>query len=144
MEFNEPDTTSATIGAFSPAGKKRRWPLVGSMVVVAIVAVAAVLFVMNRNNQSSAISPKVANVVVQPAGFLPGTIQIQKGQEITFTNQDASAHHITANQTDLPDFDTVQPLQTGDTYTYIFDKAGTFHYYDTANAQKFVGTIIVK
>jgi len=140
-----PTTTAPTTPPVAPPAstKKKLWPmLVGIIAIIAIVA-GVVLYFVNRTS-GPAISPKVANVSIQSGGFSPSTIQIQKGQEITFTNQDSSEHNLGANQTQLPDFGTQQPLQAGDAYTYIFNDSGTFHYYDSANPQKFTGTVTVK
>ena len=90
------------------------------------------------------ISSTVAEVSVETNGFVPATVKVKKGQEITWTNNEAMPHHLTADQTALPSFDTAESLEQGDSYTYIFDTPGTYHYYDSADPQHYVGTITVE
>jgi plastocyanin len=75
---------------------------------------------------------------------VPKSVTVKKGQEVTWTNTDGTPHHLTADQTILSGFDTSEPLDQGDTYTYIFDKAGTYHYYDAADPAHLTGTVTVQ
>lgn len=125
----------------------KKWLIV--VTVLVLLAAGGILAYVLKSHEArpqtaEAISSTVSNVTIQPGGFVPATIKVKKGQEITWTNQDATPHHITADQSDLPDFDTADPLQTGDSYTYIFDKPGTYHYYDVTDPKTYVGTIIVE
>lgn len=151
--YQSPDSgTSIIVGTDGPRAQvpnKGKLLIIIAAVVLVIVAVVAVVLAMRHhgdNNDTSlvAINNKVANVTIDVNGLTPKSITIKKGQETTWTNTDVTPRHLTADQTMLPSFDTAEPLQQGDTYTYIFDKTGTFHYYDATDPTKFVGTITVK
>jgi len=91
-----------------------------------------------------ALSSKVADVTVDASGYVPSTVKVKVGQQVTWTNQLTTPVQITADATSLPGFSSIEPLDQGDSYTYIFDKAGTYKYYDATNPTKFVGTITVE
>lgn len=119
--------------------------------LVAIVAGAAgavlligggIWFYIAHSNSALSLIP--ANVQITNTGFSPSTMKIKKGQGITWTDKEPAAHHIYADQTSVAGLDSVDVLQTGDSYTYVFEKAGTYRYYDPANPSQFVGTVIVE
>lgn len=129
--------------------KKKRLLFAGAVVLlVAIIAVGAVLLHNPSSKEDSAsavaISSTVADVNVSATGYMPQTITVKQGQQVTFTNSDSTPRQLTADATALPGFSTVEPLDQGDTYTYIFDTKGTFKYYDASDPTHFVGTVIVK
>ena len=88
-----------------------------------------------------------AQVIITGNGFMPATLTVAKGQEVTFVNGNTNPHHITSFPktavNNLPGFDseTLQPL---DSFTYTFEKTGTFSYADNPNSTKFKGQIIVQ
>ncbi|HSX07461.1 MAG TPA: cupredoxin domain-containing protein [Candidatus Saccharimonadales bacterium] len=152
MEENmQPYETPQGPYASNSTNEQRRTAKKWFIVVIVLVLLAAggvAAYVLKSHNTTSqtaeAISTTVSTVTIQQGGFVPATIKVKKGQEITWTNQDSTPHHITADQSDLASFDTADPLQTGDSYTYIFDKTGTYHYYDVTDPKTYVGTIIVE
>jgi len=130
-------------------GRGKKLLLIAAGVVVLAGAVIAGVVLLkpgghDTNQQAVAISSTVAQVAVEQSGLVPKTISIKKGQEVTWTNNDATPHHLTADQSILGGFDTAEPLQQGDTYTYIFDHSGTFHYYDATDPTHFVGSVTVR
>jgi plastocyanin len=66
-----------------------------------------------------------AKVSVQDNTFKPGTIHAKVGDTITWTNDGAVAHTVTA--TDGANFDS-GTLEPGKTFSFAADKAGTIHY----------------
>jgi plastocyanin len=66
-----------------------------------------------------------ATVSVQDNTFEPGTIRAKVGDTITWTNDGAVAHTVTA--TDGADFDS-GTLAPGKSFTFTADKAGTISY----------------
>jgi plastocyanin len=148
-ESSETPFVSGATGNPYESGKKKLWLVVAIVAVVIIGAVVAAVVMLRHGNSpvqqpATAISSTVANVTIEPTGYMPKTIKVKQGQEITWSNKDTSPHHITADQTELPGFDTAEALEPGDTYTYIFDKSGTYHYYDPADPKTFVGTVTVE
>jgi len=145
--YQNPETPFSSLPSQRVASKKR-WLIPGIIVlVVLIVGGTGAWWIMHNKqhaNTVTAISSNVVDVTVTQNGYQPSTIKIKRGQEVTWTNQDATPHRLNADQTSLPGFDSVDSLQKGDSYTYIFDTPGTFHYYDPADAKTYVGTVIVE
>jgi plastocyanin len=81
--------------------------------------------------------PKVS---VQDNIFKPGDIKVAVGDTVTFTNDGAIAHTVTA--TDGAEFDS-GTLAPGKTFTFTADKAGTVKYVCTFHAGM-QGTIEVR
>jgi plastocyanin len=126
----------------------RRWnnPRIMTILIAVLIAViligGSVWFYTAR--QGSDMSMASATVQVSATGFTPSTVKIKKGQGVTWTDKDVSAHQIYADQTVAPSLNSIDVLLTGDSYTYVFEKPGTYHYYDPMNASQFVGTVIVE
>lgn len=63
--------------------------------------------------------------------FKPETVTVAAGTEVTWTNQDATAHTVTAGSQDDPkpdEFDLDVEAQ-GDTVSTTFDEPGTYPYF---------------
>lgn len=95
--------------------------------------------------------PKAASevvVTITNAGFVPQTVRIKKGTQVTWTNTEKNPHWVASDphptHTGLPGFDSLSALTANDSYTYTFDKTGTFTYHDYLNPLKFKGTVIVE
>lgn len=120
----------------------------GALVVVVLVVGAVMLFrhssTDNGSGKAVALSENVAEVAIGTNGYAPATVKVKVGQQVTWTNQTANPVQLSADPSALPGFDTVEPLDQGDSYTYIFDKAGTYRYYDATDPTKFVGVITVE
>jgi len=144
-ETSDAPFVSAPMGKQGMGSRKKLWILVGAAVLV-IGIIAAMLLTRGSKPKEGvvAISDKVAHVSVASSGYTPLTIKIKKGQEVTWTNQETSPHRLAADQTELPGFETTEPLSQGDSYTYIFLKSGTYRYYDPDAPKKYVGTIVVE
>jgi plastocyanin len=88
-----------------------------------------------------------ANVSITKDGFVPATIQIKKGGQVTWTNTDSTSHQVITDphpaHINLKDLDS-DPLGQGDSFTFTFEKAGTYGYHDEMNPLKFKGAVIVK
>ena len=80
------------------------------------------------------------------SGFSPGSVTVKKGSKVTFQNnssgnfQPASAPH--PAHTDYAGFDPKKAISAGQTWTFTFDKVGTWKYHDHLNPTRF-GTVIV-
>lgn len=88
-----------------------------------------------------------AQVMITKDGFTPHTLTVAKGQALTWVNVDRSSHEISSLPktaiNSLPDLDS-GILQPTDSFTFIFEKTGTFKYANKANSTKFKGVIIVQ
>lgn len=73
-------------------------------------------------------------ITITPEGFEPATVSINKGTTITFVNKDKVARWPASNihPTHLiyPEFDPKKPIRAGDSWTFKFNKAGTWKYHD--------------
>jgi len=124
--------------------------------IIAFVVVVAVLvgfLYFNKQNEESTSSKTttqpvaVASVSITKDGFVPATIQIKKGSQVTWTNNDTNPHRVVTDphpaHTNLKGLDS-DPLATGESFTFTFEKTGTYGYHDEMNPLKIKGTVIVK
>ncbi len=89
-----------------------------------------------------------AQITVTTQGFVPQTILIKKGSVVKWTNRDNKPHQIASDphptHSILPAIGKGKLLPPGSSFTFTFDKAGTFTYHDEQNPLKFKGVVIVK
>lgn len=126
---------------------KKKWIVLG----VVLLLLAAIVLVVVRQAVTPAdvqpeveISSNVARVDITATGYNPASIKVKKGQQISFTNLDSKVHRLFADQDMLPGFDSIEFLNQGDSYTYIFVNSGTFKYYDPDAPKQYVGNITVE
>ena len=101
-------------------------------------------------------------VSITEQGFEPAELIIAPHTKIIFINRDEEGHwpasdrhpsHTDYNGTDLethcsedyagePVFDSCKPIEPGDTWSFVFEKAGTFHFHDHVWSH-LGGTIVV-
>ena len=122
--------------------KSRRNLRVTAAVAGCVLVIGGIVLVLATRNKDLSIPS--ASVQLGEGGFVPSTVQIDRGQGVTWVNKDKLAHQVFADQTAAPHLDSVDMLLTGDSYTYVFEKPGTYHYYDPADTKQFQGTVIVK
>jgi plastocyanin len=88
-----------------------------------------------------------ASIDISAKGFVPATLSVKSGTLVTFTNKDKKAHQPASDphpaHDSLPGFDSQTKLQKGQSYSFLFDKEGTFTYHDHLNPLTFNGSIIV-
>lgn len=133
----------------APMQSRKRLLLIAAAVAIVLVVIGVVALLMHKSDSDGsgsavAISDKVADVSITMDGYVPQTVTVKQGQQVTFTNNDTMSRQLSADPKALPSFSTVEPLDQGDSYTYIFDQKGTYHYYDASDPTKFVGTITVQ
>ena len=128
-----------------------------SLAVILVAAVLGLIWLLYFNNQrtkettkttpSPAIAASEAKVSITKDGFVPATISIKKGSQVTWANQDSSSHQIASDphptHTSLKALLSDQ-LAKDDSFSFIFEKAGTFTYHDELNPLKFQGTVKVQ
>lgn len=132
--------------------------LVGAVVIILVGYFAGIVFKQVKEEgrlpfSSSPVPTKAekvysAAITVTNKGFMPETISVKKGTIITFTNKDKKDHGVAADphpsHNSVPGFDSQTSLDKGQSYSFYFDKKGTFTYHDESNPLKFKGTIIVE
>ena len=89
-------------------------------------------------------------VSASSSGFSPGTVTINVGDSVTWTNVGSSQVYIAPNNhpthvayAGIWDDDGTGLISAGQTYTQVFKTAGTYNYHDHLNASH-TGTVIVK
>lgn len=128
--------------------------LIAGFVIVVAGLVAYLVFNKGGSNPNSnqsttnqVIGLSSGQVVITKDGFSPITIQIKKGDSVTWTNKDSSIHQVAADpypsHSSLPPLDS-GPLNANDSYNFPFEKSGTYTYHDEINPLKLKGTVIVK
>lgn len=123
-----------------------KWLLPVAIVVAVVVAIAAIVAII-RQAQNNAALNLPTEVIVTGSGFSPKSVEIKKGESITWINKDSTSHQIVAKDpqdSGVTAFDSHETLGQGDSYTYTFEKAGTYVYGDKVEPTRYKGTVIVK
>jgi amicyanin len=76
---------------------------------------------------AAAAAPSTKSVEAMGYKFSPASLTISVGDTVTWTNHDTAPHNIVV--TDGPEKFTSPTLQTGQTFSHTFTKAGTYSYY---------------
>ena len=121
------------------------------IVALAIVVVGAILGLAVRNKggeRATTSKPTQPSVEITKDGFNPATITVNKGSTITWTNKDTDPHWVASDphptHTGLKGFDAGENINAGESYSFPFEKTGTFTYHDHLNPLKFHGSVEVK
>lgn len=131
---------------------KSRNSLVVAVLVVVVLVAAGVLLAMRKSdntkgqyssNSSSMNMPadqmkstpnstasNQNTVTIKDFAFNPGTITVKAGTKVTWTNEDSVSHTVTA---DSPSSDAPASgnIAKGESYSFTFNKAGTYAYHCT-------------
>jgi plastocyanin len=89
---------------------------------------------------SKPAAAKPVSAAISNFAFAPQAIEVEVGQEITWTNEDSAPHTVTA--TSGAEFDS-GTMEQGATYSWKATKAGTVEYF-CAIHPSMTGTITVK
>jgi len=127
-----------SISQFSghPARKRRAFVLLGALAVVLAVGMFAASCGGGSTVTTVGASTTVgtptstgggggAQVVIKGFAFDPATLTIKVGESVTWTNQDPADHTVTADNGEFKS----SSLANGATFTFKFDKAGTYPYH---------------
>lgn len=144
----EPTITTSPQPNPQPKTATKKWLVIGAAIVVVAAIVAVAIWYLNRGQEPQTADLNtalpVADISINPNGYSPSTITVKRGQQVTWTNNDTKPHNIAADQDATPSLGTSETLNRSDSYTYAFDTAGTYHYYDPQNNSAYVGTIIIE
>ncbi|MFE0186784.1 cupredoxin family copper-binding protein [Streptomyces sp. NPDC059008] len=80
------------------------------------------------------------HVMIADFAFSPATLTVDKGTTVTWTNEDSAPHTVTSDGSGPLNSPT---LDTGGSYTFTFNSAGTYNYYCDIHPSM-QGTVIVK
>lgn len=128
------------------------------VIVVAVLALVGIWAVIRNNNSDenpsststntsqpqSASNQQASNqgkVSIENMMFTPSQITVQKGETVTWTNNDNTAHTVTDDLSNAggPASGDIQP---GSTYSFTFNKTGSFQYHCSIHPSM-RGTIVV-
>jgi plastocyanin len=70
---------------------------------------------------------KTTSVTIMNYAFSPAAVTISVGDTVTWTNHDSAAHNVVVSSG--PETFTSPTLQTGQSFSFTFTKAGTYAYY---------------
>lgn len=91
-------------------------------------------------------NPTAATVQYSDNGFSPATITVKKGTSVTFVNNSSAPMWVASNphptHTDLPGFDQLSAADNGGTYSYTFQKTGSWGYHNHRSPGD-TGTVVV-
>jgi plastocyanin len=81
-------------------------------------------------------------VEIENFSFKPATITVKKGTTVTWTNEDSVEHTVTPDTEG--DFEGSDLLAKGETYSFTFDKVGTFSYHCKPHPQMQAKVIVTE
>jgi plastocyanin len=77
-------------------------------------------------------------------GFSPEGITVEAGTKVTWTNNSGSDMWVASNPHPVhTDFSSFDQKKAGDSYSFTFDKAGTYDYHNHLNSSD-TGSVVVK
>lgn len=94
---------------------------------------------MSSSSSNSQTPTSTDKVSIADFAFSPTNITVKKGTKVTWTNNDSTAHTVTADSGSGPDSGTLSP---GQTYSFTFINTGTFNYHCTIHSEMH-GTVTV-
>jgi plastocyanin len=77
-------------------------------------------------------------IAIKDFMFSPVSVKIKAGTQVTWTNKDEEPHTVSSNEGTFRSF----ALDTNDSFSYKFDKPGTYKYTCTIHP-RMTGTIVV-
>lgn len=122
---------------------KRKFLVIGLFLVIVL---ASISFAVAQNSRSGKNAESEHVIELREDGFYPSELHISKGDPVRFItklNQSfwpASDPHPT--HTIYSGFDSERPIETGQSWTFIFNNEGTFKYHDHL-VPAVTGTLIV-
>ena len=128
---------------------KRRWYVLGGTIVV--LTGCSFWFYYSRTVISDNVvdwrGKSEVTVTLTEQSFQPNVVRITRGTKVTFTttrqNQFWPASNPHPNHSVYPEFDPKQPIQSGRSWSFVFDKVGQWGYHDHVRSY-FTGTIYVE
>lgn len=98
-------------------------------------------------DQKQVVVPEEASISISSTKFNPESISVKKGTLVTWVNDDSAIHHPAADPHPTHDqsgnIGEGDVLAKGETFSYTFEKEGTYTYHDNLNPLKLKGTVIV-
>lgn len=115
---------------------------IGAVVIIGLVAYLLVInnrqitapsektFISERPSEesvSSSVQKGTAEVLIEDFSFKPAELKIKTGTTVNWTNNDDVAHDVDSDTED--GLLQSELLERGESYSFKFDKAGTYNYH---------------
>lgn len=135
----------------APAPKQRSMAMrIG--IVAAIVAALAIIsisvFSLVNPNGIETPNDETDTIVTLTEVVEPAVVQIKAGQTVTWVNDSDSGRRLVATTTEagqaIEGFGADETFGQGESYSFTFNKPGTFTYEDAVSPESIKGTIIVE
>ena len=115
-------------------------------VVLALALILVVAVVVTACGSGSTSTTTTAGgaatggqVVIKGFAFSPASITVKAGESVTWTTQDGTTHTVTADNAEF----NSSNIASGATFTFKFDKAGSYPYHCSIHASM-KGTVVVQ
>lgn len=82
----------------------------------------------NSSSTSAADAEATDKVTIADYKFAPAAITVKKGTTVTWTNQDTVKHNV-VTEDGAPEAIDGKLIGKGETYSYTFNKTGTYNYF---------------
>jgi plastocyanin len=100
-----------------------------------------------RPSASEPIDPSAPSIVYSDEGFTPDRLEIRLGQQVRFVNESQKpfwpASNIHPTHRIYPEFDASQPIPSGETWAFTFDRAGFWRFHNHL-APQMSGLVVVR
>ena len=144
----EPQSTPPQSASQSP----KQWNVlmrigIVAIIVAALAIIAASVFALVNPNGMETLNDEVDTVVTLTDTADPAVVQIKAGETVTWVNESDVGRRVVAT-TDagqaLEGFGADDSFGQGESYSFTFDKPGTFTYEDSTSPETIKGTVIVE
>jgi len=124
-----------------------------SVILLGVLTLGAVAYkyLIDSDSDTVQTQPLVTNeaqVSITKDGFVPATITVSKGTQLTWTNTDTEPHQVAADpypkNDSIPGFDSTIILQQDESFSFTFEQSGTYTYHDELHPLDIKGTIVVE
>jgi plastocyanin len=109
------------------------------LVAFVVVIVLGVFLLIHAIFPSTSVikAAPIAVIEITTSGFIPSTLQVNAGTKVVWVNYDQLPHQIAADpypsHSELPALVAPKALGYKQTYSFIFTKVRTIHFYDELN-----------
>jgi plastocyanin len=97
--------------------------------------------------ETGTVNENNVTVTYIDTGFSPKTVTIKKGGTVTFVNQSSGGMWVASNphptHTDYPAFDEKATVTKGGSWSFTFDRVGSWGYHNHQNSSN-TGTVVVE
>lgn len=113
---------------------------ISTLLIASILVLTLVLLIVTAVSPPGSFQSK-AEISITGNGFSPATVTVNRGTLVTFINNDSLDHRLVS---ELEGFDSQTPIPPNGSYSYLFDKEGTWAFGDEDSYTGLQGKVIVK